>query len=174
MAAFRMVTRPYSKWLLRRNWSIPLSAPVFARQPTVAWNWNWSIWTVVMISFYLQELIYLRLVMCFCLCLCVSVFVFCVFLLFFFFCCWCCCVALGASWFHAEDLEYDAMATMVPRRDLLKVVKVHQVEKDAIIVCYENLIQVVTLQGNPKHHKKIVSQLNFDFTVDSIGKSAFF
>lgn len=66
------------------------------------------------------------------------------------------------------------MATMVPRRDLLKVVKVHQVEKDAIIVCYENLIQVVTLQGNPKHHKKIVSQLNFDFTVDSIGKSAFF
>ena len=55
------------------------------------------------------------------------------------------------------------MATMVPRRDLLKVVKVHQVEKDAIIVCYGNIIQVVTLQGNPKQHKKLVSQLNFDF-----------
>ena len=63
------------------------------------------------------------------------------------------------------------MATMVPRRDLLKVVKVHQVEKDAIIVCYSNIIQVVTLQGNPKQHKKLVSQLNFDFNVDSIGKS---
>lgn len=62
------------------------------------------------------------------------------------------------------------MATMVPRRDLLKVVKVHQVEKDAIIVCYGNVIQVVTLQGNPKQHKKMVSQLNFDFNVDSIGK----
>lgn len=62
------------------------------------------------------------------------------------------------------------MATMVPRRDLLKVVKVHQVEKDAIIVCYGNIIQVVTLQGNPKQHKKLVSQLNFDFNVDSIGK----
>ncbi|XP_023031694.1 mitogen-activated protein kinase kinase kinase kinase 5 isoform X2 [Drosophila willistoni] len=75
----------------------------------------------------------------------------------------------SASWFHGpEDLEYDAMATMVPRRDLLKVVRVHQVEKDAILVCYGNLIQVVTLQGNPKQHKKMVSQLNFDFNVDSI------
>ncbi|KAM7342919.1 MAP4K3-like protein hppy isoform 2-T2 [Cochliomyia hominivorax] len=74
----------------------------------------------------------------------------------------------SASWFHSDDLEYDAMATMVPRRDLLKVVKVHQVEKDAIIVCYGNIIQVVTLQGNPKQHKKLVSQLNFDFNVDSI------
>ncbi|KAL9919545.1 MAP4K3-like protein hppy isoform 8-T11 [Glossina fuscipes fuscipes] len=74
----------------------------------------------------------------------------------------------GASWFHSEDLEYDAMATMVPRRDLLKVVKVHQVEKDAILVCYGNVIQVVTLQGNPKQHKKMISQLNFDFNVDSI------
>lgn len=66
------------------------------------------------------------------------------------------------------------MATMVPRRDLLKVVKVHQVEKDAIIVCYGNVIQVVTLQGNPKQHKKMVSQLNFDFNVDSIGKRTSF
>ncbi|XP_004534697.1 mitogen-activated protein kinase kinase kinase kinase 5 isoform X1 [Ceratitis capitata] len=74
----------------------------------------------------------------------------------------------SASWFHADDLDFDAMATMVPRRDLLKVVKVHQVEKDAILVCYGNIIQVVTLQGNPKQHKKMVSQLNFDFNVDSI------
>ncbi|KAH8254715.1 hypothetical protein KR032_011852 [Drosophila birchii] len=74
----------------------------------------------------------------------------------------------SASWFHSEDLEYDAMATMVPRRDLLKVVRVHQVEKDAILVCYGNIMQVVTLQGNPKQHKKMVSQLNFDFNVDSI------
>lgn len=81
------------------------------------------------------------------------------------------CYPTGASWFHSEDLEYDAMATMVPRRDLLKVVRVHQVEKDAILVCYGNVMQVVTLQGNPKQHKKMVSQLNFDFNVDSIGMS---
>ncbi|XP_054089393.1 mitogen-activated protein kinase kinase kinase kinase 3 isoform X7 [Zeugodacus cucurbitae] len=74
----------------------------------------------------------------------------------------------SASWFHSDDLDFDATATMVPRRDLLKVVKVHQVEKDAILVCYGNIIQVVTLQGNPKQHKKLVSQLNFDFSVDSI------
>ncbi|XP_054738008.1 mitogen-activated protein kinase kinase kinase kinase 5 [Anastrepha obliqua] len=74
----------------------------------------------------------------------------------------------SASWFHSDDLDFDAMATMVPRRDLLKVVKVHQIEKDAILVCYGNIIQVVTLQGNPKQHKKMVSQLNFDFSVDSI------
>ncbi|XP_018791932.1 PREDICTED: mitogen-activated protein kinase kinase kinase kinase 3 isoform X6 [Bactrocera latifrons] len=74
----------------------------------------------------------------------------------------------SASWFHSDDLDFDATATMVPRRDLLKVVKVHQVEKDAILVCYGNIIQVVTLQGNPKQHKKLVSQLNFDFNVDSI------
>lgn len=78
-------------------------------------------------------------------------------------------VPLGASWFHSEDLDYDVMATMVPRRDLLKVVRVHQVDKDAILVCYGNVMQVVTLQGNPKQHKKMVSQLNFDFNVDSIG-----
>ena len=59
---------------------------------------------------------------------------------------------------------------MVPRRDLLKVVKVHQVEKDAILVCYGNVIQVVTLQGNPKQHKKMVSHLNFDYNVESIGE----
>ncbi|XP_036230326.1 mitogen-activated protein kinase kinase kinase kinase 5 isoform X7 [Bactrocera oleae] len=74
----------------------------------------------------------------------------------------------SASWFHSDDLDFDATATMVPRRDLLKVVKVHQVEKDAILVCYGNIIQIVTLQGNPKQHKKLVSQLNFDFNVDSI------
>ncbi|XP_017835286.2 mitogen-activated protein kinase kinase kinase kinase 5 isoform X2 [Drosophila busckii] len=74
----------------------------------------------------------------------------------------------SASWFHSEDLDYDAMATMVPRRELLKVVRVHQVEKDAILVCYGNIMQVVTLQGNPKQHRKMVSQLNFEFNVDSI------
>lgn len=74
----------------------------------------------------------------------------------------------SAGWFHSDDLEFDGTATMVPRREFIKVVKVHQVEKDAILVCYGNIIQIVTLQGNPKQHKKMVSQLTLDFTVESI------
>ncbi|XP_055383366.1 mitogen-activated protein kinase kinase kinase kinase 5 isoform X9 [Condylostylus longicornis] len=74
----------------------------------------------------------------------------------------------GASWFHSEDLDYEGTATMVPRREFIKVVKVHQIEKDAILVCYGDKIQIVTLQGNPKQHKKMLSHLNFDFNIDSI------
>lgn len=34
---------------------------------------------------------------------------------------------LGASWFHSDELEIDRTATMVPRRDPIKVTKVFQV-----------------------------------------------
>lgn len=33
----------------------------------------------------------------------------------------------GASWFHSDELEIDRTATMVPRRDPIKVTKVFQV-----------------------------------------------
>lgn len=36
---------------------------------------------------------------------------------------------LGASWFHSDELEMDRTATMVPRREPLKVTKVFQVSK---------------------------------------------
>lgn len=35
----------------------------------------------------------------------------------------------GASWFHSDELEIDRTATMVPRRDPIKVTKVFQVHK---------------------------------------------
>lgn len=61
-------------------------------------------------------------------------------------------------------------ATVMPRRDPLRVVKVHQLEKDSILVCYENVIQIVNLHGEPKQSRKIVSQLNFDYTIESVGE----
>lgn len=37
-------------------------------------------------------------------------------------------ILLGASWFHSDELEIDRTATMVPRRDPIKVTKVFQVD----------------------------------------------
>lgn len=45
-----------------------------------------------------------------------------------------------------------------------------QLEKDAIMVCHGNNIQIVTMQGNLRQSKKLVSQLHFDFCIDSIGE----
>lgn len=33
----------------------------------------------------------------------------------------------GASWFHSDELDMDGTATMIPRRESLQAVKVHQV-----------------------------------------------
>lgn len=74
----------------------------------------------------------------------------------------------SASWFHSDELEMDGTSTMVPRREPIRAVKVYQIEKDAILVCYNNSIQIVTMQGNPKQSKKFVSQLHFDFNIESI------
>lgn len=45
-----------------------------------------------------------------------------------------------------------------------------QIDKDAILICYGSSIKVVTMDGNPRQSKKLVSQLQFDFHVESIGK----
>lgn len=34
---------------------------------------------------------------------------------------------IGSSWFHSDELEMEGTATMVPRREPLKGVQVHQV-----------------------------------------------
>uniref|UniRef100_A0A336MSM1 Mitogen-activated protein kinase kinase kinase kinase n=1 Tax=Culicoides sonorensis TaxID=179676 RepID=A0A336MSM1_CULSO len=74
----------------------------------------------------------------------------------------------SSSWFNPDDTEVDGTATMVPRRELVNTIKVHQMDKDAILVCYNSVIQIVTLQGQPKHSKKFISQINFDFKIESI------
>ncbi|XP_046435082.1 mitogen-activated protein kinase kinase kinase kinase 5 isoform X9 [Neodiprion pinetum] len=75
----------------------------------------------------------------------------------------------GASWFHSDELEdMDGSATVIPRRENLQVINVTQLEKDAILVCYDNLIKVVTLVGNPRVSKKQISELQFHFQIESI------
>ncbi|XP_063848332.1 mitogen-activated protein kinase kinase kinase kinase 3-like isoform X3 [Scylla paramamosain] len=73
----------------------------------------------------------------------------------------------GTTWIPDEDEDMDGMATVVPRHNL-NVKNVTQIEKDAILVCYENVVRVVNLQGRLKERKKQTSELTFDFTIDSI------
>lgn len=75
----------------------------------------------------------------------------------------------GASWFHSDELEdMDGTATVIPRRENINVINVSQLEKDAILVCCDNMVKIVTPQGRPKSNRKQLPQLNFDFTVESI------
>lgn len=82
-------------------------------------------------------------------------------------------LTIASSWFNECELEMNGTATMVPKRDNLQAVKVHQIDKDAIVVCYENIVQIVNLQGLPKQSKKYVAHLNFEFNVDGIGEISF-
>ncbi|KAL1123764.1 hypothetical protein AAG570_001537 [Ranatra chinensis] len=75
----------------------------------------------------------------------------------------------GASWFHSDELEdMDGTATVIPRRENLSVIAVTQLEKDAILVCYSNVVKIVTLQGRVRTTRKQVSELHFDFQIESI------
>ncbi|KYN01855.1 Mitogen-activated protein kinase kinase kinase kinase 3 [Cyphomyrmex costatus] len=75
----------------------------------------------------------------------------------------------GASWFHSDELEdMDGSATVIPRRENLNVINVTQFEKDAILVCYDNMVKMVTLQGKPRISKKQLSELQFNFEIESI------
>ncbi|XP_074095517.1 MAP4K3-like protein hppy isoform X2 [Cotesia typhae] len=75
----------------------------------------------------------------------------------------------GASWFHSDELEdIDGSATVIPRRENLHVINVTQFEKDSILICYDNVIKFVTLQGKPRTSKKQLSELQFNFQIESI------
>ncbi|XP_076294444.1 MAP4K3-like protein hppy isoform X14 [Lasioglossum baleicum] len=75
----------------------------------------------------------------------------------------------GASWFHSDELEdMDGSATVIPRRENLHVINVTQLEKNAILVCYDNVVKVVTLQGKPRSTRKQMSELHFNFEIESI------
>lgn len=52
----------------------------------------------------------------------------------------------GASWFHSDELDIDRTATMVPRRDPIKVTKVFQVKFKIEIqfyYCYYSLLKQI-------------------------------
>merc|ERR1719336_989840 len=85
-----------------------------------------------------------------------------------------------ASWFQSDastgfGLEtgssagpMDGYATVIPRHELMNVQAVVQLEKDTILVCYDNVVKVVNLQGKLKSSKRQASELHFDFTVSYI------
>ncbi|XP_063236827.1 mitogen-activated protein kinase kinase kinase kinase 5-like isoform X12 [Bacillus rossius redtenbacheri] len=75
----------------------------------------------------------------------------------------------GSSWFHSDELDdMDGTATVVPRRENINIINVTQLEKDAILVCHDNVVKIVTPQGRLRTGRKQVSQLQFDFAVQSI------
>lgn len=53
---------------------------------------------------------------------------------------------------------------------MISVVVLTQVDKDAILICYGKTIKIVTMEGNPRQSRKSVSHLDFDFTIESVGK----
>jgi len=75
----------------------------------------------------------------------------------------------NSSWFHSDELEdADSTGTIVPRHELMNIVSVTQLEKDTILVCYDNLVKVVNLQGKLKSSKKQASEVHFDFSINCI------
>ncbi|XP_011299997.1 mitogen-activated protein kinase kinase kinase kinase 5 isoform X6 [Fopius arisanus] len=75
----------------------------------------------------------------------------------------------GASWFHSDELEdIDGSATVIPRRENLQVISVTQFDKDSILVCHDNVVKFVNLQGKPRASKKQLPELLFNFQIESI------
>jgi len=75
----------------------------------------------------------------------------------------------NSSWFHSDELEdQDGTQTVIPRHELMNIVSVTQLEKDTILVCYDNMVKVVNLQGKLKSSKRQASELHFDFSINCI------
>ncbi|XP_049819069.1 mitogen-activated protein kinase kinase kinase kinase 5 isoform X2 [Aethina tumida] len=76
----------------------------------------------------------------------------------------------GASWFHSDELQdMDGTATVVPKRENLDITCVTQLDKDSILVCYDNLVKIITPKGTlVKLSKKQVNDLRFDFKIENI------
>jgi len=75
----------------------------------------------------------------------------------------------SSSWFHSDELEeQDGTQTVIPRHELMNIVSVTQLEKDTILVAYDNVVKVVNLQGKLKSSKRQASELHFDFTISYI------
>uniref|UniRef100_T1IIG2 Mitogen-activated protein kinase kinase kinase kinase n=1 Tax=Strigamia maritima TaxID=126957 RepID=T1IIG2_STRMM len=71
----------------------------------------------------------------------------------------------SASWFHEEG---DGTTTVIPRHNFLSVINVCQLDKDTILVCYDNLVKCVNLHGKLKSSKRQAAELHFDFQVESL------
>lgn len=64
----------------------------------------------------------------------------------------------------------DGTATVIPKQKDLNIIAISQLDKDSILVCYDNIVKIVTPQGKMKVNKKQVSELKFNFNITSISK----
>ena len=64
----------------------------------------------------------------------------------------------------------DGTATVIPKRENLNIICVSQLEKDSILICYDNVVKIVTPQGKLRASKRQVSELEFEFNIDSISE----
>ncbi|KAI1295395.1 Mitogen-activated protein kinase kinase kinase kinase 3 [Halotydeus destructor] len=72
----------------------------------------------------------------------------------------------NASWFN-DDFG-DGTETVVPRHEQLSIVHVSQLDKETILVAYDNYVKLVNLQGKLKSTKKQPAELKFDHLITSI------
>ncbi|XP_047509023.1 mitogen-activated protein kinase kinase kinase kinase 5 isoform X2 [Pieris napi] len=84
----------------------------------------------------------------------------------------------GASWFHSDELEVrpGGSNTVIPRPERLHTLRaVHQLNKDAVLVCHENVVDIIPVlpgfdsrRQDDRRKSKLPQRLQFDFQIDSI------
>ncbi|XP_026484079.1 mitogen-activated protein kinase kinase kinase kinase 5 isoform X1 [Vanessa tameamea] len=83
----------------------------------------------------------------------------------------------GATWFHSDELELcpGGSNTVIPRPERLHTLRaVHQLNKDAVLVCHENVVDIIPVlptferRHDERRRNKLPSRIQFDFHIDSI------
>uniref|UniRef100_T1KN89 Mitogen-activated protein kinase kinase kinase kinase n=1 Tax=Tetranychus urticae TaxID=32264 RepID=T1KN89_TETUR len=72
----------------------------------------------------------------------------------------------SASWFN-DDFN-DGTETVIHKYDQLNIVNVTQLDKETILVCHDNSVKLVNLDGQLKSNRKQPAELKFDFKIESI------
>ncbi|CAG0879435.1 unnamed protein product [Darwinula stevensoni] len=74
-----------------------------------------------------------------------------------------------SSWVTSSELDdLDGAETVIPRVEGLHLKNVTQLDRDTILVCYDNLVQVVDMEGQLKTRTGGPTELAFDFHIDNI------
>ncbi|KAI5633433.1 CNH domain-containing protein [Phthorimaea operculella] len=90
-----------------------------------------------------------------------------------------------ARWFHSDELEgcggVGSAATVVARDTLHTLRAVHQLNKDEVLVCHDNVVELIPVlpaggagaaagggQEIEKKRGKLLTKIEFNFTIDAI------
>lgn len=81
----------------------------------------------------------------------------------------------GATWLHSEELDLcpGGSNTVIPRPERLHTLRaVHQLDKDSVLVCHENVVDIISVlpfeRRDERRRSKLPSRIQFDFHIDSI------